>query len=71
MARIGRPPKWGEAVSPCTIRWPKSHRELYERLASEQGLSFSEYVVRTLAELHVLDVPPVAPSEEGQLPLSA
>lgn len=71
MARPGRPQKWGEPVSPCTIRWPASHRGLYERLAAERGMAFSEYVVRTLAELHGLDVPPFAPEEDGQLPLSA
>jgi len=72
MARPGRPKKWGEPVSPCTIRWPASHRELYERLASEHGMPFSEYVIRTLANLHALDVPPFdAQEEDGQLPLTA
>lgn len=55
-----------------TVRLPRSHRELYERLARERGVSLSEYIVIKMAELHGLDLPTWnKESDDGQLPLSA
>lgn len=68
MTRPGRQPRWGEPTSAHTVRWPASHREVYEKLARERGMSFSEYIVRMMAELHGLEL-----HEEttDQLPLTA
>lgn len=72
MARSGPPPKWGEPTSALTVRWPSSHREIYEERARELGISLSEYVIRVVAEAHglaVRDVPTLGQQE--QLPLTA
>lgn len=67
--KAGAKPKWGEPTSALAVRWPQSHRELYEQRAVEQGLSFSEYIVRVLAEAHGVDLP--AREDSNQLELSA
>jgi hypothetical protein len=50
------------------VRWPGSNREVYEKLARDRGMSFSEYVVRAMAELHGLELQEEA---SQQLPLTA
>lgn len=68
-SRQGRQPRWGEPTSAHTVRWPASHREVYEQRARARGMSFSEYVVRTMAELHDLELR--EETGNAQLPLTA
>lgn len=58
-------------MCPMSIRFPRSHREHYEQMAQERGLSFSEYIVVVLAEYHGLELPVWSKESDGQLPLSA
>lgn len=60
---------WGER-SPVSIKWPKAHRERYEREAAALGLSLNEYVIRHMAVGHGL-ITSDALEEEAQLPLGA
>lgn len=69
--RGGRPEKWGEPTSSSTVRFPASHLRLYEQLATEQGISLSEYLIRFLAEAHGLEVPPRQDEHQQELLLSA
>lgn len=71
LSNAGAKPKWGEPTSALAVRWPCSHREFYEQRAKEQGLSFSEYIVRVLAEAHGLKLPASGKESDGQLPLTA
>lgn len=73
-ARPGPPPKWAAlgGLVATQIRWPRAHREVYQRRADELGMSFSEYVVRTMAAAHGLELPDESQHEgQEQLPLSA
>ncbi len=69
----GPTPRWGER-SYVSVGWPKEHRSHYEREASKYGLSLNEYVIREMAKLHGLTVPPMTDdttAEQEQLPLGA
>lgn len=61
---------WGER-SPVSIKWPKAHRERYEREAALQGISLNEYVIRRMGELHGLIDPEATEAEPVQLRLGA
>lgn len=67
LSHVGAKPKWGEPTSALAVRWPQSHRELYEQQAKDHGMSFSEYIIRVLADVHDLKL--VSKEEVDQLPL--
>ncbi|MGH8918209.1 MAG: hypothetical protein ACRD0H_07715 [Actinomycetes bacterium] len=54
-----------------TVRWPKSHMEIYERRAAEHGLSISEYLVMVTAGAHDLELQDGRKDNGQQLSLSA
>lgn len=71
MAKAGAPQKWGEPTSAHSVRWPTSHRKVYEERARDVGLSLSEYIIRVVAEVHGLDLPDISTEGQEQLPLTA
>lgn len=67
--RPGPKARWGER-SYASIGWPVEHREKYEQLARERGMSLNEYVIRFMAASHDL-IDPSAVEGDSQLPLGA
>lgn len=55
--------------SQFTLRLPHGHREIYRELADAEGISLADYITRTLAEVHDLDLPTYLqqPRRGGQL----
>lgn len=69
--RPGTPPKGDRSA--ITVRVPRTHRELYEQTASEEGLPLSDYIGLLLARAHGLDDPEYVHRNRAQaeLPISA
>ena len=43
--------------SQFTLRLPPGHRDIYKDLADAEGISLADYITRSLAEVHNLDLP--------------
>ncbi len=43
--------------SQFTLRLPPGHRDIYKDLADAEGISLADYITRSLAEVHDLDLP--------------
>ena len=57
-----------------TFRLPRTHLELYRKLAEDAGLPLSDYLALSLAQRHGLEEPGYIGwprHEQGELPISA